>query len=217
MRDPNTLLNRYVHDRTPARAPSFDLVLARARRASMRRRAGGAAAAAAVVATGGVAVATLSPIGGGEEPSGVASSAVAPSRVAPSGALPDGGAASCAFAYEPDMLAERGFAFDATITGVDGPVERDGIADHVVTFRVEEWFTGPASPPAEVTVMMASPRPAGLSEYPGPDGLYGVGTRLLVSGDFAAAGDFESAFVWGCGFTRYYDEQAAAGWREATN
>jgi hypothetical protein len=34
---------------------------------------------------------------------------------------------------------------------------------------------------------------------------YSVGTRLLVSR--------EDAIAWGCGFTRYVDEETAAAWR----
>lgn len=46
---------------------------------------------------------------------------------------------------------------------------------------------------------------------------YGVGTRLLVSGEprWGGTDPLRDAFAWGCGFTRYYDAQAATDWTDA--
>jgi len=45
---------------------------------------------------------------------------------------------------------------------------------------------------------------------------YGVGTRLLVSGEPRWGGaPLTDAIAWGCGFTRYYDPATADAWRNA--
>ncbi len=85
-----------------------------------------------------------------------------------------------------------GFAFDGTVTGIDGGQ---------VTFEVHETF-GETDLPATTVVTLGAPVSPGPSET-SPS--YSVGTRLLVSGDDGTA--------WGCGATRYYDEATAAEWR----
>ena len=46
---------------------------------------------------------------------------------------------------------------------------------------------------------------------------YGVGSRLLVSGEPRLGGAaLDAATAWSCGFTRHYDAQTAAEWAAAT-
>lgn len=108
-----------------------------------------------------------------------------------SGAVELAGDGGCTLRYSVEAVRERGLAFDGTV------IE---IADAGVTFDVGEWFAGGDA--ATVTLKMAGPTQTGMSESP-PS--YSVGTRLLVSG--------EHPIVWGCGFTRYFDEETAAAWR----
>ena len=45
-----------------------------------------------------------------------------------------------------------------------------------------------------------------------------LGTRLLVSGeDRWDEGAMKHPIVWSCGFTRYYDRETAAAWRDAVS
>lgn len=114
-----------------------------------------------------------------------------PLEVRRAGAVELDGEGGCAFRYSVRAVQARGFAFDGTVVA---------IGDAGVTFDVREWFAGGDA--ANVTLTMAGPTQSGMSESP-PS--YTVGTRLLVSG--------EDQIVWGCGFTRYFEEETAAAWR----
>jgi hypothetical protein len=114
-----------------------------------------------------------------------------PLEVRRAGAVELDGEGGCAFRYSVRAVQARGFAFDGSVVA---------IGDAGVTFDVREWFVGGDA--ATVTLTMAGPTQSGMSESP-PS--YAVGTRLLVSG--------EDRIVWGCGFTRYFDEETAAAWR----
>ncbi|GLY03091.1 hypothetical protein [Actinoplanes sp. NBRC 101535] len=116
------------------------------------------------------------------------------------GPLPGGGQ-DCDVA-EPEDVAGRGFAFDGTVTGIDGDTTGSIVS---VSFTVHEWFRGDTG--TATTVQMAAPVVfPELASEAGPS--YTVGTRLLVSGDLPMAR--------GCGNTRYYDPATAAIWRTAT-
>ena len=110
------------------------------------------------------------------------------------GAVPVTGEAECTENYSASAVAGRAFAFDGTITE---------IGDGGVVFEVEEWLVGEG--PRSFTVRMRPPTKSGMSES-APS--YFVGTRLLVSGERD-----DAPVAWGCGFTRYYDEETAAAWR----
>lgn len=132
------------------------------------------------------------------------------------------GAASCAFAYSPQVLAEQvTFAFDGTITKIDtGSL----FQSNRVTFEVTTWFRGPeVDAPASITLPMSPAEPR-----TGADGItrgdsrmldtpsYTVGTRLLVAGAARfGGGPIEDPVVWGCDFTRYYDQPTAQQWATA--
>lgn len=140
-----------------------------------------------------------------------AGNASAPTGV---GALRSDAAADCVENYSPAAVAARAFAFDGTVTAI-GPARsnRTGVALPLagVTFRVNEWFRGGTG--ATVTIDMEAP--ANVSSDPLP--AYGIGTRLLVSGEPRWGGaPLNAAIAWSCGFTRYYDPETAAEWDAAT-
>ena len=132
-----------------------------------------------------------------------------------SGPLPDGGAASCVEPYSLETLRNRDFAFDGTVVrmgpsvsdrGDDGDLNLAGI-----TFEVREWFVGGDAD--EVTVDLQAVG-EGIAEDDLP---FRVGTRLLVSGEPRWGGEpMASPIAWGCGFSRYYDEETAKAWGDST-
>jgi hypothetical protein len=133
------------------------------------------------------------------------------------GPLPEGGAASCAELYAPEALTGRAFAFDGVVVEVGPSVSDRGDEGDLdlpgVTFEVREWFSGGRAD--TVTVDMQPPT-AGNAAPSGPGYAYGIGSRLLVSGEARWGGSsLEDPIAWGCGFTRYYDRETAAAWHGA--
>ncbi|WP_161965218.1 hypothetical protein [Ornithinimicrobium cerasi] len=130
------------------------------------------------------------------------------------GPLPDGGAAACVESYSLDTLQNRGFAFDGIVVrlgpsvtdrGDDGDLNLVG-----VTFQVREWFDGGDADEVTVDLQVVG---EGTAEEDLP---FRVGTRLLVSGEARWGGEpMDSPIAWGCGFTRYYDEETAKAWHES--
>ena len=110
----------------------------------------------------------------------------------PVGGAAGGGAAGMCLAFSLDELAARDFAFDGTVTAVDGDQ---------VTFTVNESFIGDASG----SVTLTAPDTSQTSLEGGVP--LEVGERYLVSGD--------DGIVWGCGFTQAYDESTAVEWASA--
>ena len=196
------------------RAPGASTLSGNVRRLTRRRRRvqfawGGAGAAlaasvvlAAVLGGGGVSVPDSSP----EE-------LTAGPAISGQGALPDSGMASCVESYDVGAsVTGRAFAFDGTVAAI-GPAstDREGLDSGLVgvRFEVNEWFAG--GNPDTVVVDLTQPDLPGLDEVPPA---YGVGTRLLVSGEPRWGGaPLDDPIAWGCGFTRYYDEATAGSWR----
>lgn len=216
-----TDLRNYLLERVEAESPSLRAsVETIARRAATRRRRRRNAAwlgAAALVAAAAL-VPQLS--GGPDEFGGIADPSVSKNPSATPSADPRrgetkmDGAFACVETYSPSSLPNRGFAFDGTISSIgrpgDDPMDMGLLP---VTFDVHEWFVGGQENPA--TVSMYQPQPAS-DDRPAS---YSVGTRLLVSGEPAepnGAPVLGDAIAWGCGFTRYYDEDTADSWRDAT-
>ena len=195
------------------RAPGASTLSGNVRRLTRRRRRvqfawGGAGAAvaasvvlAAVLGGGGVSVPDSSP----EE-------LTAGPAISGQGALADSGFMSCVESYDGgDSVAGRAFAFDGTVTAI-GPARTDREPDSQsvgVRFEVNEWFAGGNT--ATVVVDMTRPDIVRVEEMAPA---YGVGTRLLVSGEPRWGGaPLDDPIAWGCGFTRYYDEATAGSWR----
>jgi hypothetical protein len=110
---------------------------------------------------------------------------------------PGTGIGSCVETYSLDTLANREFAFDGTVTGIEG--DR-------VTFAINEAFSGEAAAGGTLTLTATGMSGTSITSADGPT--LTVGERYLVAGD--------DDFVWACGFTQPYDEAVAADWAEAT-
>jgi hypothetical protein len=221
MAEIDKVLSGYVLEMTPSDVPDFENVRAKARHRSRTRVAAGAVGAAAVVATG------FTILGGAQQsaPDRTIVAITAPAKVAASpstggaykqiGALPEGGAAWCVDRYSPQAVAKLAVAFDGTVIRIGpgpsiGPTEGK-LTFAAVTFTVNGWFRGGASP--RMTVNMTPPTLTGADEV-GPS--YRVGSRLLVSGEPRTdAASAKGVTASGCGFTRYFDAETAAAWRQA--
>ena len=147
-------------------------------RTTRRRTAWGAGLAAAAVA--GVAVFALLLNNGGGTPT--------PSD------QPGPGIGSCVETYSLETLTKREFAFDGTVTAIDGDQ---------VTFDVGQSFVDDSA--GSITLTASGMTGTSVTSAGGPN--LAVGERYLVAGD--------ETFVWACGFTQAYDERVAADWAEA--
>ncbi len=141
-----------------------------------------------------------------------------PGPISSQGPLPSNLSASCVESYDLATLKKRAFAFDGTvsrITTMQPPADGSGALDgyRTVTFTVNEWFRG--GDQGTATLDMAGPI-GGSSVIEDHEMSYGVGTRLLVTGEPRFGGSpLQAAIAWGCGFTRYYDKGTAASWHQA--
>lgn len=104
------------------------------------------------------------------------------------------GSAACVEQYSPTTLANRSFAFDGTVSAIDG---------EQVTFTVGTAYRGAAGG----TITLDAPGMTGtaITSAGGPN--LAVGERYLVAGD--------DQFVWACGYTQPYDAAVAAEWAAA--
>lgn len=104
------------------------------------------------------------------------------------------GSASCVEQYAPTTLANRTFAFNGTVSAIDG---------EKVTFTVGTAYRGAAGG----TITLDAPGMTGtaITSAGGPN--LAVGERYLVAGD--------DHFVWACGYTQPYDAAVAAEWAVA--
>lgn len=101
------------------------------------------------------------------------------------------GAATCVEPYTKAALANRAFAFDGTVSAIDG--ER-------VTFSIGRSFKGASG--ATITLDAQGMTGTTITSAGGPT--LAVGGRFLVAGD--------DRFAWGCGYTQPYDDAVAAEW-----
>lgn len=104
------------------------------------------------------------------------------------------GSAACVEPYSPTAIANRSFAFDGTVSAVNG---------EQVTFTVGTAYRGVAGG----TITLDAPGMTGtaITSAGGPN--LAVGERYLVAGD--------DHFVWACGYTQPYDAAVAAEWQAA--
>jgi hypothetical protein len=109
------------------------------------------------------------------------------------GGAAGGGAAGICLAYSVEELANRDFAFDGTVTAIDGDQ---------ATFTVNESFIGDLASSVTLTAPVSSED----ISFEGDTELV-QGERYLVSGD--------DGIVWGCGFTQPYSDTLAAEWASA--
>lgn len=137
---------------------------------------------AAAVGVAAVAAVAVLVNGGGEAP--------------PPGDEPGTAIGSCVEQYSAEALASRDFAFDGTVTSLDGDQ---------ATFTVNEAFSGDFADGASVTLTATGMTGTSVTSAAGATLV--SGQRYLVAGD--------EDFAWACGFTQPYDEQLAAEWAEA--
>lgn len=134
-----------------------------------------------VVAAGAFAIAAL--LGSnGEAPGLVPDGAVGPA------------AAACVEPYSTTAIGNRSFAFDGTVTAIDG---------EQVTFTVGTAYRGMS----DSSITLDAPGMTGTVVTSGGGPNLVVGERYLVAGD--------DRFVWGCGYTQPYDAAVAAEWAAA--
>jgi hypothetical protein len=108
---------------------------------------------------------------------------------------PGPGIGSCVETYTLDTLENRDFAFDGTVTAIDGDA---------VTFTVIEAFAGDVTDP--VTLTASAMTGTSVTTAGGPS--LAMDQRYLVAGD--------ETFAWACGFTQPYESAVAAEWRAVT-
>jgi hypothetical protein len=124
----------------------------------------------------------------------------------------DAGGFSCLEQYDPQTLAQRGFALDGTVASIGENSSPADVADPYVpvTLTVQRWFRGGEG--TTVTVAMFPPDAVSSAG----NTTYSVGSRLLVSGERRGAPPRPDELVaWACGFTRWYDQATAAEWETA--
>jgi hypothetical protein len=202
---------RDVFREDAAGAPEVDAlaetVITRARRERRHRMVwmSGVAAAAVGVSMAGLSVSGV-PVGHQAGPVVASDSTVRSVSQWRTGPVPDSGTTDCEQPSSVAAIANRSFGFDGTVTSVNEPprTSDDTPTQYAtVTFTVHEWFRGGDAASASVT-MTAPLRPGEVRGEDGP--AYGVGSRLLVSGEPHGA----SLAAWSCGYTRYYDAASAA-------
>ena len=104
------------------------------------------------------------------------------------------GSASCVEPYSQTAITHRTFAFEGTVTAIDG---------EQVTFSVGTAYRGATG--ASITLDAPGMTGTTITSAGGPN--LAVGERYLVAGD--------DHFVWACGYTQPYDDAAAAAWAAA--
>jgi hypothetical protein len=134
-----------------------------------------------------------------------------------SGPVDAGAAMSCVEEYAPAAVARRAFAFYGVVLAIGASVSDRGDEGDLglrgVTFEVREWFAGGSDSTVTVDLQGPGSESSDMSES---GDAYGIGSRLLVSGESRWGGTvLESPIAWPCGFTRYYDSATANAWREA--
>jgi hypothetical protein len=107
---------------------------------------------------------------------------------------PGTGSAACVEPYSQTAITNRTFAFEGTVTAIDG---------EQVTFSVGTAYRGAAGG----TITLDAPGMTGtaITSAGGPNLV--VGQRYLVAGD--------DHFIWACGYTQPYDATVAAEWQAA--
>jgi hypothetical protein len=139
--------------------------------------------------------------------SGVAVAVVAIAAIQLSGATsaasPDptdgvggGDAAGMCIQYSIEELSARDFAFDGTVTALNGDQ---------ATFAVNTAFWGVEATSITLTAGIGMISEQGVALDGGP--LLVIGERYLVSGD--------DIYAWTCGYSLVYDPAAAAEWAAA--
>lgn len=102
-----------------------------------------------------------------------------------------GGGMSTCIRFDLEILAQQEFAFDGTVTGIDG---------ESATFDVGTWYRGSGDP--SVTLTQVGQGDGAVMEGILVD--FQVGNRYLVSG--------AGGIITGCGYSQAWDASTAADW-----
>lgn len=117
-------------------------------------------------------------------------------------------AESCVERYSPETLANRELVLDGVVTRivpVDSTAEGPDLGFAQVEIAVNRWFKGGAG--AETTLKSSLPIGTAITSAGGAIPPLEEGQRYLVSGD--------GGFMWSCGFTTPFSQEAAAEWQAA--
>lgn len=221
MSDLKDALARYVQEQTPGAPPPFDGVDVRARHRSHRRMATIAAVPLVLVAVVVGTQLASDPAPGRPIAATPNASPSSQQPVVPGASQGPGSSISsfsCVEPYDLTSLKGRDFAFDGTVSGIAAiqppQAETDARAGYLaVAFIVHEWFRG--GDQATVSVDMLPGSMQGVTSFPAGAN-FGVGTRLLVSGEPRfGGGPLQAPVAWPCGFTRQFDQVTAVAWRQA--
>jgi hypothetical protein len=108
-----------------------------------------------------------------------------------------GGGLGICIAFSMEELQARDFAFDGTVTAVNG---------NQATFAVNDGFWGVEDGTSvTLTAGIGMLEESGVALDGGP--LLVIGDRYLISGD--------DSFAWTCGYSVVFDEATAAEWASA--
>ncbi len=107
------------------------------------------------------------------------------------------GSASCVAPYSgPASIVARTFAFDGTVTAIDG---------ETVSFTVNQAYRGTTA--SSISLNALGMTGNAITSAGGPN--LRIGERYLVAGD--------DHFAWACGYTQSYDAAVAATWAAAAH
>ncbi len=194
----------------------------RRRRTSALATAGIAASIVVVTACGALVLSGASGSSSGDEADSAAMH-VAEGAAGSAVFADTDGAASCVVDYSPHAVAtSTSFAFDGTVTSVGTSLTNNGTSADIeglvsVTFTVNAWLQGGSA--ESITVDMPAPEQSEQASDETATVNYGVGSRLLVSGNerWPEDGATDDLIAWtGCGgFTLYYSDGVAESWADA--
>lgn len=117
-------------------------------------------------------------------------------------------AGSCVERYSPETLANRELVLDGVVTRiipVDSSAEGPDLGFARVEITVNRWFKGGTG--TETTLRSSLPTGSAITSAGGSVLPLEEGQRYLVSGD--------GGFMWSCGFTTPFSQQAATEWQAA--
>lgn len=105
---------------------------------------------------------------------------------------------SCVEQYSVETLPNRDYAFEGVVAAVDPPANPEGMdpggATTTVVFDVRRWFWGGIGDQASLRTYAAPPVSTEALDA-------SIGAHLLASGD--------EDFLWSCGFTKPFSDDAA--------
>jgi hypothetical protein len=124
--------------------------------------------------------------------------------------------AMCMEVYSPETIVNRSFAFDGTVRNIEikeVPGDFGGFEAYWVTLDVDRWYAGGDGD--EVSLWMGSRWIAESDTFDESNEPFGLGSRLLVSGEPLEEGSAELMAWTACGFTKVHTPEMANEWEAA--